>query len=647
MTPAPAAGLPHRKLEEIFDACIQTLATSHQSYRAAVHHFLAYLQTDFPQVLQLSELRRDPHLLGWLRRLCDQDPPLSFSTRRIYLVLLRRLLHDLASAGQLLQPGLILPEDVPPPPRRSPQPQFLFPEIIDDRIQTLTTILRPRTRGRYRSVARHFLAYLQTDFPQLLQLSELRRDPHLLGWLRRLGEQDPPLSPGNRQNYPLKLWHLLQEVSSAGHPLPPGLILPEDFPVRPRFRSTKERRSRLSHLLFGEIFDVRVQTLATTLQPSSVGRYRCVARHFLSYLQTDFPQLHQLAELRRDPHLFGWFRHLCQKDPPLCNTTRQEYLLHLRRLLDDLASGGHALPPGLILTEDLPPRPQYLPRALSLEEDQRLQEELRRTNDLLSNALLLMRGTGIRIGECVDLAINCLRSIGPDQWAVQVPLGKLRTERLVPVDEDVRQIVDCILTLRAHAPASHLARSARFLLPRSGPSSTLYRNLRVALHQAAERAGCSDRTTPHRLRHTYATEMIRLDVSLPALMKLLGHKTIRMTLRYVQVRTETYNASSIAPAETRCSSIECRNFPSPVFHQRPPICQASASPLLLLDICWKCTGVSVRTRPRSANYSAWPSASALSLWNLTASPQPKNEKRLAGQGTRKEVFKKFSDPLVL
>jgi hypothetical protein len=36
-------------------------------------------------------------------------------------------------------------------------------------------------------------------------------------------------------------------------------------------------------------------------------------------------------------------------------------------------------------------------------------------------------------------------------------------------------------------------------------------------------------------RHTYATEMIRLGVSLPAVMKLLGHKTIRMTMRYVQV----------------------------------------------------------------------------------------------------------------
>ena len=36
-------------------------------------------------------------------------------------------------------------------------------------------------------------------------------------------------------------------------------------------------------------------------------------------------------------------------------------------------------------------------------------------------------------------------------------------------------------------------------------------------------------------RHTFASEMVRLGVSLPALMQLLGHKDIRMTLRYVQV----------------------------------------------------------------------------------------------------------------
>jgi site-specific recombinase XerD len=185
----------------------------------------------------------------------------------------------------------------------------------------------------------------------------------------------------------------------------------------------------------------------------------------------------------------------------LSNRTRQDYLLHLRRLLVDLACTGHPLQPGLILTADFPPVPEYLPRALSPEDDRQLQLELSRTDDLLSNALLLTRATGIRIGECVHLALDCLRSLGPNQWGLHVPLGKLHTERLVPVDEQVRQMVTRILTMRQLAPPSHLAHSASFLLLRSAGPSSLYQNLRQALHQMAGRAGCSHPITCHQLRH--------------------------------------------------------------------------------------------------------------------------------------------------
>ena len=85
-----------------------------------------------------------------------------------------------------------------------------------------------------------------------------------------------------------------------------------------------------------------------------------------------------------------------------------------------------------------------------------LQQELRRTDDLPANALPLTRLTGIRIGECLDLAWDCLRPIGPDAWALHVPLGKLHTERLVPADDDVRQAVTRILALRDLAPCMYL-----------------------------------------------------------------------------------------------------------------------------------------------------------------------------------------------
>ena len=285
-----------------------------------------------------------------------------------------------------------------------------------------------------------------------------------------------------------------------------------------------------------QILEAHLQTLALTLRPSTVSYYRSLAQVFLRYLHADFPQLRRLSQLRRDPHLLGWFRWLCAQQPPLCNQMRIDYLVRLRRLLDDLAANGHPLPPDLIRREDFPPRPHYLPKPLPPPDDQLLQQELRRTDDLPANALLLTRATGIRIGECIDLSLDCLPQLAADQWALHVPIGKLHRERLVPADAEVRRIVARIQALRALAPPAQLAQSQGLLLPRSTRlTKSFYKSLRGALAAAAKRAGCSTPVTPHRLRHSFATEMLRLGVSLPALMQLLGHKDIHMTLRYVEV----------------------------------------------------------------------------------------------------------------
>ena len=284
-----------------------------------------------------------------------------------------------------------------------------------------------------------------------------------------------------------------------------------------------------------QIFETHLSTLALTLRPNSVTDYRCVATRFLSWLHAAFPRVGRLSQFRRDPHLLAWFRHLCEQQPPLSNQTRRCYLLCLRRMLDDLAANGHAIASDLIRPDDFPPTPRYLPRPLSPQDDQLLQRELRRTNDLNANALLLMRATGIRIRECIGLPPDCLRQLGANAWALHVPIGKLHNERLVPVDADARRTIGRLLELRTLASAAQLTRSRGFLLPRLGRSDPLYHGLRAALADAGRRADCSCPVSPHQLRHTFATEMIRLGVSLPAVMQLLGHKDIRMTLRYVEV----------------------------------------------------------------------------------------------------------------
>ena len=131
----------------------------------------------------------------------------------------------------------------------------------------------------------------------------------------------------------------------------------------------KSSRSNLE-----QTFEKQIQTLALTLRPGSVSQYRSIVRRFLAYLRTAFPQVRRLSQLRRDPHLLGWFRSLREQEPTLGNEARIHHLAFLRRLLEDLAANGHSIQPDLIRREDFPPHPHYLPRALPLEEDELLQQ---------------------------------------------------------------------------------------------------------------------------------------------------------------------------------------------------------------------------------------------------------------------------------
>jgi site-specific recombinase XerD len=191
-----------------------------------------------------------------------------------------------------------------------------------------------------------------------------------------------------------------------------------------------------------KFFQPAAESVSTSLSDSSVRCYRYTVRSFLMYLGAQYPEIHSLEQLRRDPHLLGWLAFLRSHNPPLAAHTRARSVIHLRRMLEELA-WTQQIPAlaHLLVPDDVPRREHYLPRPLTPEQDQLIQQELLRRDDFTSNALLLIRHTGMRIGECIDLSVDCLRSVAPDQWAIHVPLGKLKTERWVPVDSLVCQLV--------------------------------------------------------------------------------------------------------------------------------------------------------------------------------------------------------------
>ena len=293
----------------------------------------------------------------------------------------------------------------------------------------------------------------------------------------------------------------------------------------------RARRPPLQHPL-APVFDRAVDSLGAALSPETTRHQRGTARNFLSYLGADHPEVQRLDQLRREPHILGWMSRLHSQVPPLVTASYILRLISLRGICNELA-WTEQLPElaHLIRREDIPRLPHRLPRPLTAEQDELLQQEFLRRNDLGGNAFLLIRHTGMRIGECADLSSDCLRSTGPGQWAVHVPLGKLKTERMVPVDSFVCELVQ---RLRFFRSLDSLPVDGR-LLARPNTKATLVRHFRDYLHQVCHALGLSTRIVPHQLRHTYASEMLRAGVGLVAVMKLLGHTSPEMTMQYLDV----------------------------------------------------------------------------------------------------------------
>jgi integrase len=291
------------------------------------------------------------------------------------------------------------------------------------------------------------------------------------------------------------------------------------------------RRLPLQHPL-ALLFDRAIDSFTVSLSPDTTRHYRGTARNFLSYLGADYPEVQSLDQLRREPHILGWMSRLHSQLPPLVTASYNNLLFALRGIFYELAWTVQ-LPElaHLIRRQDFPRPPQSLPRPLKPEQDKLLQQEFLRRNDLGGNVFLLIRHTGMRIGECADLSFDCLHSTGPDQWAIHVPLGKLKTERMVPVDSFVGELVQ---RLRFFRSLDSLPVDGR-LLARPRTKEALVRQLRDYLHQVCHALGLPTRIVPHQFRHSYATEMLRAGVSLLAVMKLLGHTSPEMTMRYLDV----------------------------------------------------------------------------------------------------------------
>jgi site-specific recombinase XerD len=170
--------------------------------------------------------------------------------------------------------------------------------------------------------------------------------------------------------------------------------------------------------------------------------------------------------------------------------------------------------------------PKRLIEPLSVDDVARFWSSFRTSRDLAIVGLMLLHG----LRSCEVLALNREDIQFPDSQ-IRVP-GKGKKIRMLPLDRDSVKLLDHYLCLE-RPPSCGQA----FFVCLKGPSRgkrITPAGLRSLFRHHRQTTGVT-KANPHRFRHTFAADMLRAGVSLPALMQLMGHAQIQTTMVYLQL----------------------------------------------------------------------------------------------------------------
>jgi integrase/recombinase XerD len=174
----------------------------------------------------------------------------------------------------------------------------------------------------------------------------------------------------------------------------------------------------------------------------------------------------------------------------------------------------------------LPPRPaqKQLPKVLSVEQ----LEHLFATTDHPKHRALLMTtyAAGLRVSEVVRLQVNDIES-DASRMLIRINQGKGNKDRYSLLSERLRVELRAYWKIECPRPWLFPGSKAHQPMP-SGTAQKIY-------NQARGRAGIEQGSGIHTLRHSFATHLFDAGVDPHTLQLLLGHRSIKTTLKDVHV----------------------------------------------------------------------------------------------------------------
>ena len=177
--------------------------------------------------------------------------------------------------------------------------------------------------------------------------------------------------------------------------------------------------------------------------------------------------------------------------------------------------------PQIVVQIPRPKKPLQLPKVHATEQVGRIIQAT--TNEKHKTMLMLAYGSGLRLQEIINLKIEDINSA---RMVIEVRRGKGKKDRQVVLSEKLLEQLRKYFI--AYRPKSWLFEGAN-----GGKYG--YRSLQKVFSRAKDKAGVRVQGGIHTMRHSFATHLLEQGTDLRVIQELLGHNSIKTTIRYTHV----------------------------------------------------------------------------------------------------------------
>ena len=177
-------------------------------------------------------------------------------------------------------------------------------------------------------------------------------------------------------------------------------------------------------------------------------------------------------------------------------------------------------------TIEQPRVPKRLPKVVTLKEvEEMLHNNLKAEEHVI---LELLYSCGLRVSELVNLKVNDI-----DLASKYVRCtGKGSKERIIPIGEEAKKVVQDYLPLRTLAVKKYKLDTKNLLVSANGKTYTR-QDVYYLIHEQGKLI--NKNISPHTLRHSFATHLLENGADIRIVQELLGHSDVSTTQLYTHI----------------------------------------------------------------------------------------------------------------